>query len=619
MTTTNYRKYVLLIADIIIIAAAFFAALILRSDFSLSPSDLAYFKSYIPLFILIYMASFIAFRLYRNMWAYAGLAEYINVMYANIVAMFGSILLDQFYLKNISFSMIFVAVVFAFLGSVGIRIAYRIILHKTKAPIIESDLKARKALIIGAGLAGKLLINEIRNNRHFNYEVMGLIDDDPKKLHQTISGVSVIGATSDIPRLVEDLSVDEIIFAIPSLSGEQKTRILEIINQTKVRMKTLPNLSEVISKGIDVSAIRDVEITDLLGRKEIEMDVTSMKEYIEGKVILVTGGGGSIGSELCRQIAGFHPKQLIIFDIYENSAYEIQIELLRSHPELNLEALIGSVRDRKKVFEVFHTYKPDLVFHAAAHKHVPLMETSPKEAIKNNVFGTLNVVQAAAENKTARFILISTDKAVNPTNIMGATKRLCEMIIQTYDKTTQDTAFVAVRFGNVLGSNGSVIPLFKKQIQEGGPVTVTHRNITRYFMTIPEAVKLVLTAGSFAKGGEVFVLDMGDPVKIYDLAQNLIRLSGYEPNVDIKIEVTGLRPGEKLYEELLMSEEGLTKTKNSLIFIGQPNEFKWSDLLDGLTRLKVVIEEDAVSNQAVKDTMKTIVTTYQEPDQSDQS
>ncbi|MFB0959000.1 MAG: nucleoside-diphosphate sugar epimerase/dehydratase [Clostridiaceae bacterium] len=610
--TTNYRKYVLMIADIIIISGAYFISLNLKRDFFLTSGDINYFKTYVPFILMIYLGSFLLFGLYRNMWAYAGLDEYMNVMYANVVAMFGSIMLDQFYLNDITIATILISVIIAFIGTEGVRIAYRVLLNKTKAPILGAENKTRHVLIIGAGLAGKLLINEIRNNPNFDYEVLGLIDDDPLKLHQSISGVSVIGTTADIPRLVEDLSVDEVVFAIPSLTGEQKKRIMEIINQTKVRMKTLPNLSEIISKGVDVAAIRDVEITDLLGRKEIELEVSSMMEYIEDKVILVTGGGGSIGSELCRQIAEFRPRQLIIFDIYENNAYEIQMEIFRRYPQMKLVTLIGSVRDRKKVFEVFQTYRPNLVFHAAAHKHVPLMETSPKEAIKNNVFGTLNVVQAADETKTDRFVLISTDKAVNPTNIMGATKRLCEMIIQTYNQTSKHTAFVAVRFGNVLGSNGSVIPLFKKQIAEGGPVTVTHRNITRYFMTIPEAVKLVLTAGSFARGGEIFVLDMGEPVRIYDLAKNLIRLSGYEPDVDIKIEVTGLRPGEKLYEELLMSEEGLTKTKNSLVFIGKPSEFKWEELLDGLTQLKAVIEDSAASNQKVKDTMRTIVTTYQE-------
>lgn len=612
--TTNYRKFVLMIADLIVILAAFFTSLILKRDFLLSMGDVAAFKTYMPLILVIYLVSFLAFGLYRNMWAYAGLGEYLNVMYANVVAMFGTLLLDQLYLKDLAMSTILIGIVFAFLGTEGIRIAYRVLLHKTKAAIIEDEDEPdrRKVLIIGAGLAGKMLINEIKNNHNFHYEVLGLIDDDPLKLHQSIAGVSVIGTTADIPQLVENLSVDEVVFAIPSLTGEQKRRILEIINTTKVKMKTLPNLSEVISKGIDATAIRDVEITDLLGRKEIEMDVTTMTQYIENKVVLVTGGGGSIGSELCRQIARFRPRQLIIFDIYENNAYDIQNELLRNFPHLNLLTLIGSVRDRRKIFEVFQTYHPDLVFHAAAHKHVPLMETSPKEAIKNNVFGTLNVVQAADAAGTDRFILISTDKAVNPTNIMGATKRLGEMIIQTYDQISKQTAFVAVRFGNVLGSNGSVIPLFKKQIQAGGPVTVTHRNITRYFMTIPEAVKLVLTAGSFARGGEIFVLDMGDPVKIYDLAKNLIRLSGFEPDTDIKVEITGLRPGEKLYEELLMDEEGLTRTPNSLIFIGRPGEFNWDSLLEGLKTLRTLIEDETATNEDVKAAMKRIVPTYQE-------
>lgn len=609
-STTNYRKYILMIADIMIIAGAYFLAIVLQKEFLISVTDLSAFKSYMPFFVLIYLMCFVGLGLYKNMWAYAGLVEYINVMYANIAAYFGIIILDQGMKYPISTSTIIIGTVFTVLGSEGIRIAYRIIMNRSRGGIIEKSEQRTNTLIIGAGMAGKLLIQEINHNSNFNYEILGLIDDNRNKLHQSISGVSVLGTTADIPRLVNELGIDEVIFAIPSLSGEQKKRILTILNETKVRMKTLPNISEIINKGIDISTIRDVEITDLLGRKEIELDLTSMSEYIDGKVILITGGGGSIGSELCRQIARFRPKQLIIFDIYENNAYDIQLELLHNYPQLNLLTLIGSVRDRKKVFEVFQTYKPDLVFHAAAHKHVPLMETSPKEAIKNNVFGTLNLVQAADANGTDRFLLISTDKAVNPTNIMGATKRLCEMIIQTYNQSSKHTCYVAVRFGNVLGSNGSVIPLFKRQIKEGGPVTVTHRDITRYFMTIPEAVKLVLTAGSFASGGEIFVLDMGEPVKIYDLAKNLIRLSGYEPDVDIKIKVTGLRPGEKLYEELLMSEEGLTKTKNSLIFIGQPTEFKWQSLIVSLNELIRLVYDEDISDEAIKAEMRKIVDTY---------
>ena len=458
---------------------------------------------------------------------------------------------------------------------------------------------------------GKLLINEINNNPNMNYDVLGLVDDDPRKYGQAIAGVSVLGSTEDIPKLVADLRVDEVIFAIPSLNPDQKKRILNLINSSAVKMKTLPNISEVINKGIDISTMRDVEITDLLGRKEIEMNQGDMLSYIEGKVILVTGGGGSIGSELCRQISEYKPKKLIILDIYENNAYDIEIELKRKYSQLDLVALIASVRDRDKMFQVMAEYRPDIIFHAAAHKHVPLMETSPAEAVKNNVFGTLNLVQAADLYQVSRFILISTDKAVNPTNIMGATKRLCEMIVQTYNNISKTTDYVAVRFGNVLGSNGSVIPLFKRQIQEGGPVTVTHRDITRYFMTIPEAVQLVLTAGSMAKGGEIFVLDMGEPVRIYDLARNLIRLSGFEPDVDIKIEVTGLRPGEKLYEELLMAEEGLSKTKNELIHIGKPNQFDWNTLLPQLEHLKALAEDTSISNETIKMEMGKIVDTYQ--------
>ena len=611
-TKTNYRKYVLFIADIIIVMAAFYSATMLKKDFMMSSQDLANFKSVIPIITALYVASFIILGLYKNMWAYAGLNEYLNVMYANLAGFFAVLVIDQIILLSISVASIMMGAVLTFIATEGIRIAYRIAMNKTKAGILppRTDEKRTRTLIIGAGLAGKLLINEINYNTNMNYEIMGLVDDDQSKLHQSISGVSVIGTTEDIPRLVKDLELDEVIFSIPSLSPEQRKRIFNIVNMTKVRMKTLPNISEVINKGIDLSQIRDIEITDLLGRKEIEMDLTSMNSYIGGKVVLVTGGGGSIGSELCRQIARYRPRQLIIFDIYENSAYEIQQELRHDFPHLDLVTLIGSVRDRNKVNEVFRTFKPDMVFHAAAHKHVPLMETSPKEAIKNNVFGTLNVVQAADAAGTERFLLISTDKAVNPTNVMGATKRLCEMIIQTYDRISKNTCYVAVRFGNVLGSNGSVIPLFKKQIKDGGPVTVTHRDITRYFMTIPEAVSLVLTAGTYASGGEIFVLDMGEPVKIYDLALNLIRLSGYEPNVDIKIELTGLRPGEKLFEELLMSEEGLTKTQNSLIYIGQPTSFEWGTLLESLRKLSELIHDETVKDEVIRQAVHSIVPTY---------
>lgn len=607
----NVRKYVLMVLDIILVVTSYLVAILLKNEFVLTKNDMSYFKEYIPYIVGIYLVCFLLFGLYRNMWAYAGLKDYVNVLYGNVAAFFFAVMLDQLFKNDITISTIIFGGVFAFLGTEGIRILYRILFNRTKEGILTPEQACTNALVVGAGLAGKLVINEIQHNPNLKYNVVGLIDDDPAKLHQTIADIAVLGNTDDIPKLVDDWGVDEIIFAIPSLSGEQKSRILNIISSTNARMKTLPNISEIINKGIDMTSIRDVEITDLLGRKEIELNTTAMADYLEGKVILVTGGGGSIGSELCRQIANFRPKQLIIFDIYENNAYDIQNELLRKFPQLNLLTLIGSVRDRQKVEDLFRDYRPQMVFHAAAHKHVPLMETSPKEAIKNNVFGTLNLVRAADEFGTDRFLLISTDKAVNPTNIMGATKRLCEMIIQTYDRRSQHTEYVAVRFGNVLGSNGSVIPLFKRQIQEGGPVTVTHRDITRYFMTIPEAVKLVLTAGSLAQGGEIFVLDMGEPVKIYDLAKNLIRLSGYEPGTEIKIEVTGLRPGEKLYEELLMAEEGLTKTENSLIFIGKPSDFKWERLLQDLKRLEGVSHDEELADEEVRRVMKSIVSTYQ--------
>ena len=611
-TTTNYRKYVLFISDIIIILAAFYFATLLKNDFTLSSQSLAAFKNVLPIISAVYVVSFILLGLYRNMWAYACLNEYLNVMYANLAAFFVIVILNIIIDIPISVSSTMIGAVLAFIATEGIRIAYRIAMNKTKAGILagRSDKIRTKTLIIGAGQAAKLLINEINHNSNMMYEIMGLVDDDKSKIHQSISGVSVIGTTEDIPRLVRDLELDEVIFSIPSLSPEERKRIFGIVNETKVKMKTLPNISEVINKGIDLSQIRDVDIIDLLGRKEIEMDLTSMNAYIGGKIVLVTGGGGSIGSELCRQIAQFRPKQLIIFDIYENTAYEIEQELRHDFPQLDLVTLIGSVRDRSKVHDVFEVYRPEMVFHAAAHKHVPLMETSPKEAIKNNVFGTLNVVQAADAAGTSRFLLISTDKAVNPTNIMGATKRLCEMIVQTYDRISKNTCFVAVRFGNVLGSNGSVIPLFKKQIKEGGPVTVTHRDITRYFMTIPEAVSLVLTAGTYAEGGEIFVLDMGEPVRIYDLAVNLIRLSGYEPNKDIKIELTGLRPGEKLYEELLMSEEGLTKTQSTLIYIGKPTSFEWGTLLESLRMLGEMVREEGFSDDEIRQAVHRIVPTY---------
>ncbi len=464
-----------------------------------------------------------------------------------------------------------------------------------------------RAMIVGAGNAGTMIIREFKTTDKIDYLPICLIDDDPNKLNKNIYGVKVVGGTADIPKLAEKYSIDEIIIAMPSVSKTEIKRVYDICEVTKCKVKTLPGIYQIVNGDASVTALREVRITDLLGRDQISVNLDEIMGYIEDRVILVTGGGGSIGSELCRQIATHNPRQLIILDIYENNAYEIEQELKRRHPELNLLTLIASIRDEVKINDVFKKYKPEIVFNAAAHKHVPLMETSPNEAVKNNVFGTLNVAKCADKYKSKVFVQISTDKAVNPTNIMGATKRICEMIIQTIGRHSKHTNFVAVRFGNVLGSNGSVIPLFEKQIAEGGPVTVTHKDIIRYFMTIPEAVSLVLQAGAYARGGQIFVLDMGEQVRIYDLACNLIKLSGLEPDVDIKIEFTGLRPGEKLYEERLMDEEGMQKTPNGLINIANTIQLDEDKLWKTLENLHNAAEKET---PRMKELVSKLVTTY---------
>ena len=472
---------------------------------------------------------------------------------------------------------------------------------------LSGDKSVRKnVLLVGAGSAGSALIKEIVGSRLVNKNLVGVIDDDPGKQGTFIHGVRVIGTRDDIIHRAKELDVDEIMIALPTASAKEIKAIIDICKETGCELKRLPGIYQLVNGEVSVSKLKDVDVNDLLGREPVCVDLDSIMGYVSDKVILVTGGGGSIGSELCRQIASHQPKQLIIVDIYENNAYSIQQELVRKYPELDLVVLIASVRNTKRMDDIFAMYHPDVVYHAAAHKHVPLMETSPNEAVKNNVLGTWKVVQAADKYKVKRFVMISTDKAVNPTNIMGATKRVCEMIIQTYNNRS-DTEFVAVRFGNVLGSNGSVIPLFKKQIEQGGPVTVTHPDIIRYFMTIPEAVSLVLQAGAYAKGGEIFVLDMGEPVKILDMAKNLILLSGHKPGEDIQIEFTGLRPGEKLYEEMLMEEEGLQNTENQLIHIGKPIELDEEKFLAQLQHLKeyVVTEPDDIRSY-----IQDIVPTY---------
>ena len=462
-------------------------------------------------------------------------------------------------------------------------------------------------MIIGAGSAGEKILRETLVTPKINKEVVCFIDDDLSKKGRRIHNVPVVGGRNEILQQAEKYHVDEIYIALPSIDDKEVSEILNICKETKCKLKKLPGIYQFLNDEITLEKLKDVEVQDLLGRDPIKVNLEEIMGYVQDKVVMVTGGGGSIGSELCRQIAASNPKQLIIVDIYENNAYDIQLELKDKYPHLNLETLIASVRNTDKVNRLFEQYHPDIVYHAAAHKHVPLMEDSPCEAVKNNVFGTLNVVRAADKYGTKRFILISTDKAVNPTNVMGATKRMCEMIVQSYNKKS-NTEYVAVRFGNVLGSNGSVIPLFKKQIKAGGPVTVTHPDIIRYFMTIPEAVSLVLQAGAYAKGGEIFVLDMGEPVKIDDMARNLIKLSGYEPDIDIKIEYTGLRPGEKLFEELLMKEEGMQDTPNKLIHIGKPIELDEDKFFHQLEHLKEVAYQDSTD---IRKNIKEIVDTYQ--------
>ncbi|MBE6694816.1 MAG: polysaccharide biosynthesis protein [Ruminococcaceae bacterium] len=517
--------------------------------------------------LAVVLISFFAIRLYDIVYATAGLFEGLRVLLGCVTITVITFIASVLFLDiGWRFPVIF-NIFFAF-ASACLRFAKRLyITYKKK--LKDRKKERTRVMIIGAGSAGALMIRELQSSKHLTMTPVCALDDDPMKHNKLVCNVPVVGTTSDIVEAAQKYKIDEIIVAMPVVPAKELKPVYERCALTKCKVKTLPGVYQLINDEVNVSKLRQVEIADLLGREQIKIDVDHIAGYIKDKVVLVTGGGGSIGSELCRQLAAQAPKLLIIFDIYENNAYDIEQELRRTHPELNLLALIGSVRDKKKVDHLFETYRPEIVFNAAAHKHVPLMETSPNEAVKNNVFGTLNVAAAADKYSVRRFVQISTDKAVNPTNIMGATKRICEMIIQSYSRHSK-TEFVAVRFGNVLGSNGSVIPLFKKQIESGGPVTVTHKDIIRYFMTIQEAVSLVLQAGAYAKGGEIFVLDMGEPVRIYDLAVNLIRLSGLKPGVDIDIECTGLRPGEKLYEERLMAEEGLQKTANDLISIGKP-------------------------------------------------
>lgn len=598
--------------DICAVIVASFGALMIRFDFELANVPLQYMETVEKMLlvsILLTLIIFSLFRLYNSLWAYAGGTEMAFLASACIVDAFVNMIAillmerSQMYPLPRSYYMLYGAIllILVFIS----RYMYRLIRKITGKKQMEPK-EQKRVLLIGAGDAGNALIREIKNSTYMNIKAVGVIDDDKSKIGNFIHGVKVVGDRNNILQKVRELEVEEIIVALPSASEKKIRDILNICKETGCELKRLPGIYQLVNGEVSISKLKDVDVNDLLGREPIKVDLESIMGYVADKVIMVTGGGGSIGSELCRQIAAHHPKQLIIIDIYENTTYDIQNELKHNYPNLNLVVLIASVRNTKRIDQIFENYRPDIVYHAAAHKHVPLMEDSPNEAVKNNVLGTWKVVQAADKWKVKRFVMISTDKAVNPTNIMGATKRICEMLIQTYDKRSQ-TEFVAVRFGNVLGSNGSVIPLFKKQIAEGGPVTVTHPDIIRYFMTIPEAVSLVLQAGAYAKGGEIFVLDMGEPVKIVDLAKNLILLSGHKPNEDIMITFTGLRPGEKLYEEMLMKEEGMQETENKLIHIGKPIELDEDKFMRQLEELRdYVIEEP----DDIKQYVQTIVPTY---------
>lgn len=614
-TLKRHKNIIIFSSDLILIVFSYIFAFILLHEFRVPLFDRGTFSLHVGVITLIYSTVFYLFHLYGSLWSIAGYYDYLNIVIANGISVLFVLLYNGMLVNHdLSYSLIIIAAMMILLGSISSRMFFRVYRRskRQKHALVDPEVTSavRRVLIVGAGQAAAMIIKEIRNHRELLMDVVGLVDDAQYKQSSHISGYRVLGTTQDMPRIVEEERIDEILLAIPSLSHEERRKILDVAKTTSAKLKTLPGIYEMVDKGINIKSIRDVEISDLLGRKEVHLNNEKIEAYIQDKVVLVTGGGGSIGSELCRQITKLQPKKLIILDIYENNAYDIELELRRNHPELNLVTLIASVRDQKKMERVFQEYRPEIVFHAAAHKHVPLMETSPEEAVKNNVFGTLHVATAAKKYQSERFILISTDKAVNPTNIMGASKRLCEMIVQTLDTQTKDTDFVAVRFGNVLGSNGSVIPLFKEQIKNGGPVTLTHEEITRFFMTIPEAVQLVLQAGSYAQGGEIFVLDMGEPVKIYDLAENLIRLSGYEPHKEIEIKVTGLRPGEKLYEELLMAEEGLESTPNELIFVGRPNGFDKDTLGKTLRELEENLYDEHMTAVKVKEIIRDIVGTY---------
>lgn len=604
------RIIALVIMDIMSILLVSFAALYIRYDFSFQDIDPLFFKHCENLLIPNIIGTlifFVIWKLYRSVWRYASANELVNIVGATACASLAQFVYCKFTDNRMPRSY---SVLYFFLLTLAIcciRFGYRILrLINNKRMNLLGKEHCVNVMIIGAGAGGDMILKEIENSRYLSMRAKCIIDDQPGCHGKLMRGVPIVGGRESILDAVGRYSIDEIIFAIPSAGVQTRKEILDICKESGCKLRTIPGTYQLINGDVSVSSLKEVEIEDLLGREPIRINTEEVLGHVGGKVVLVTGGGGSIGSELCRQLAAHHPKQLIILDIYENNAYDIQQELIRKYPELDLVVLIASVRNKERIDSIFETYRPNIVYHAAAHKHVPLMEDSPHEAIKNNVFGTYKVAQAADRYGVDKFVLISTDKAVNPTNIMGASKRLCEMLIQSMNRNSR-TNYVAVRFGNVLGSNGSVIPLFKKQIAEGGPVTVTHPDIIRYFMTIPEAVSLVLQAGAYARGGEIFVLDMGEPVKILDLATNLIKLSGYRVGEDIQIVFTGLRPGEKMYEELLMNEEGLKETANKMIFIGKPIEFDEEVFRSQLVEL----EREAMDETSdIRAAVEKIVTTY---------
>lgn len=610
------KNILLILIDIMVIICCYVVAMLFLNT---KINNLQNFMIDMVIVVIVYQIFLNCFRMYQNMIRYEVGKDYVKYIISASLSVVILTLIDKgFNLEYINLrvnvlSGILTAGTFVMYRLLGRSIAARK-MSKYEKINKNQDNKANNLLIIGAGMGAREIIIAIKNNMRDKYNIVGIIDDDISKINHYILGIKVLGTRYDIPKIAKEKNVDLIFFAINKIDAVSRRKILEICQETGVKTRVLPTTEEVINKQGAMNSLRDVQIEDLLGRDPVHLDNKNINSLIKNKTVLVTGGGGSIGSELCRQIVKYDPKRLVILDIYENNLYDIEMELRAEYPKLNLEAIVASVRDKARLNNVFETYKPEIVFHAAAHKHVPLMEKSPLEAIHNNVFGTYNVVNCADEYGVEKFVLISTDKAVNPTNIMGASKRVCEMIVQAKNKVSK-TEYVAVRFGNVLGSNGSVIPLFKKQIERGGPVTVTHKDITRFFMTIPEAVQLILQAVTYAKGGEIFVLDMGEPVKIYDLAVSLIKLLGYEPNVDIPIEITGLRPGEKLYEEILMSEEGLTSTKHDKIFISKPMHMEMTELEEKLNILKELEYNEKYSNENIKNVMKEVVTTYREPEE----